>query len=238
MVGMEITSSPPLVVSTEDRYLSPSPNTAAPAPSPKMTQVLRSAQSIRPLMRSELTTSTFFTRPRAKNPSATSRAKRNPGQATFMSKQGQVAPRRFCTMPAKPGEMVSALMEAPIIRSSSSGFTPASSKARWAAATPMSVAVSVVQTHPLVRGLYHVGKVVVGDNLFRRKAARAQNLKAHVLVSRPKFLFFPQHFPAFPCRWFRQVLPVCLTSLFYKKRADLSIDCPSALSPSTKPGLH
>ena len=63
-----------------------------------------------------------------------------------MSKQGQWAPMRFCTMPAKPGEMVSALMVAAMIISSSSGFTPLFSRARRAAATPMSVAVSVVHT--------------------------------------------------------------------------------------------
>ena len=83
---------------------------------------------------------------RAKNPAATSRANRNPGQATFMSKQGQVAPMRFCTMPASPGEMESALMVAPMIRSSSWGLTPAFSRAANAAATPMSVLLSVVHT--------------------------------------------------------------------------------------------
>ncbi|CCX37957.1 unknown [Clostridium sp. CAG:1013] len=53
---------------------------------------------------------------------------------------------RFCTMPARPGEMVSALMVAPMIRSSSSGRTPAFSRAARDAATPISVLLSVVQT--------------------------------------------------------------------------------------------
>ena len=97
-------------------------------------------------MRSAETTSTFRTAFLAKNPAATSRANRNPGQATFMSKQGQEAPMRFCTMPAKPGEMVSALMVAAMIRSSSSGFTPLFSRARTEASTPRSVTVSVVHT--------------------------------------------------------------------------------------------
>ena len=73
---------------------------------------------------------------------------------------------------------------------------------------------------PFVRGLYHVGKVFVCQNLFRSKAARAQNLKAHVLFSRSKTCFSAK--PAPPCSG--AFTSVCLTIIFYKKQADLSIN--------------
>ena len=97
-------------------------------------------------MRSALTTSTFFTALRAKKPAAMSKAKRKPGQAALMSKAGQAAPRRFWTIPPRPGEMVSALMVAAIIRSSSWGWVWAASRARRAASAPRSRAVSLVHT--------------------------------------------------------------------------------------------
>ena len=64
----------------------------------------------------------------------------------MISKAGHFAESLFCTMLAMPGEMLSALTEVPMIRSSSSGLTPAASSARPAALAAMSVLLSVVQT--------------------------------------------------------------------------------------------
>ena len=39
---------------------------------------------------------------------------------------------------------------------------------------------------PFVRGVHHVGKVLVGDDFFRQKAAGAQDLKTHGISPSPK----------------------------------------------------
>ena len=127
---------------------------------------------------------------------------------------------RFCTMPASPGEMVSALMVAPMIRSSSSGFTPLSSRAARAAATPMSVLVSVVHTRRSftpTRLVIHSSEVstmwerssLVSTFRGRKLPVPKMRKLISVLSCAPGFsAVFPPAGPAWAGRWDKKLLTI------------------------------
>mmetsp|Transcript_24335 Transcript_24335/g.52352 ORF Transcript_24335/g.52352 Transcript_24335/m.52352 type:complete len:221 (-) Transcript_24335:191-853(-) len=108
--------------------------TAAPHPSPKSTQVLRSLQSTKRESASAPITSTFLYVPQRTYWDPVMRATTKPLQALVMSKQAaREAPILACTWQAEP-KMSSAVEVASRMRSTSSAWRPAWSRARSAAA--------------------------------------------------------------------------------------------------------
>ena len=113
-------------------------NTAAPAPSPKSTQVLRSFQSMIEDNFSAPMISTFWYVPLSINWRPISSAYRKPVQAASRSNAAALAaPSSCCTMQAVAGKGMSGVMVATMIKSRSAASTPARSSAMRAAAMPM-----------------------------------------------------------------------------------------------------
>src|SRR4030081_2466531 len=137
---------------------------AAPAPSPKRTQVFRSVQLVMEVNLSAPMTSTVSCACEVINCWAISKPKRKPAQAAEISRQAAlVAPIFFCTKQAVAGNNISGVAVATRIISISAGEIPACAMAWSAAFAAMSLVCSSFATTR--RSLIPV-RVVIHSSLF------------------------------------------------------------------------